>query len=311
MKLKSAQRSPLLGKIYFSLAMCALILVGGILFIAAQEIVTNSKGTNPFSQLFNFGYWDFQSELFSALSMIYGTISVSFIALVFSVPVGIFSAVLLSEYTGRKLRVVGKLIIETIASVPSVVYGLIGVIYVVPFMNSLLFPIDGYGDSLLTGGIILSFMILPTIVSLTDDALRCVSKDLRMNALALGISREKTISHIVLPSALPGIYGATFLALGRALGETIAVFLVIGRSDQLFHGGFEGFLTSLIRPGQTLTTKLGGPELPIAAADPLHWSHLISLVIILWVVVIFTSYIGRKLQNVSTDVESKPARLLL
>jgi len=225
--------------------------------------------------------WYYPEQIFGALAMIYGTAVVSLVALVLAVPLALGAAVLSAEYLPPGPRLAVKSGIEMLAGVPSVVYGLIGVLFLREWVYKGLEPFDPIsGDSLLTAGLLLAVMILPTITTLCDDALRSVPAAQRAAARGLGLTRAEAVLHIALPQAAPGILAAALLGLGRALGETVAVFLVVGRQDgQLPGNPFS--LTAWISPGQTLTSKLGGPETHIAFGDPLHWSAMIGLALLL------------------------------
>ena len=229
--------------------------------------------------------WFYRDQLFGALSMIYGSIVVAAIALALALPISLGAAILASEYLPRRLRLAFKSMVELLAGIPSVIYGLIGVLFLREWVYHTLRPFDPIsGDSLLTAGILLAVMILPTVTTLSDDALRAVPSRQRAAARGLGLTRAETILRVVLPQAAPGILTASLLGLGRALGETIAVFLVVGRQDnQLPDHPFD--LTTLLAPGQTLTSKLGGPEVQIAYGDPPHWSALIGLALLLLLLV--------------------------
>ena len=229
--------------------------------------------------------WYYPEQAFGALSMIYGTAIVSVVALVLAVPLAVGSAVLSAEYLPPALRLAVKSGIELLAGVPSVVYGLIGVLFLREWVYLGLEPFDPVsGDSLLTAGLLLAVMILPTITTLCDDALRSVPAAQRAAARGLGLTRAEAILHVALPQSAPGILAAALLGLGRALGETVAVFLVVGRQDNQLPGN-PFSLTAWISPGQTLTSKLGGPETHLAYGDPLHWSAIIGLVLLLLLLV--------------------------
>lgn len=277
---------------------CLVSMVSVIAFSALHDGV--GELIKGFASIFSSGYWDSNFSSFSALSMIFGTLVVCGIAVSISLPIGLGSAIFLSEYTRGKSRALLKITVELLAAIPSVVYGLLGAMFVVPALNNFLAPIGGFGDSLFAGGLILSLMILPTIITFSDDALRCIPKEYRINALGLGLSREKVVLKLLLPMARNGLSGAVLLAAGRALGETVAVFLVIGRTDQNLNFKDFSFL-SIFQSGQTLTSKLGGPELPIAYGSGLHWSSLLNLVVLLWLIVSVISFIGKKVLSREGD----------
>ncbi len=258
----------------------AMVLTGlfGVLMLEALPGVTHEA-------LFSFGRWDFRSHFFSSLSMISGTAVCAGIAVTLAFPVGVAAAIFVSEFLNGPTRAFAKVAIELLAGVPSVVYGLLGAVYLREWIFPHLEPWGAVsGDSLLTGGILLAVMILPTIMTFSDDALRCVPRSFRETGWGLGMSKGQTILHIVLPQARAGIFGSALLGMGRAIGETIAVFLVVGRADRAFS------LASLqpsawIQAGQTITTKLGGSEIAIAYSDARHWSALMAVGTCLWVAV--------------------------
>lgn len=230
-------------------------------------------------------YWDYSTEKFNALTMLLGTVTVSIVALVFSVPIGIGAAIYTSEYSRGLMRASTKIILELLSGVPSVVYGLLGVVILMPLLQSTISKLGGQSaGTVITAGILLAVMVLPTIITFSDDALRCVPRTYREEGSALGLSKSQVIWSIVLPNARKGLAGATMLAWGRAIGETIAVFLVIGRSDRPF-SMTDTFFDYLIQPGQTLTSKLGGTELSLAYGDSNHWSAMMGLGLLLWLLV--------------------------
>lgn len=245
-------------------------------------------------EFFQPGYWDYHRQAFHGLAMLYGTLLVSLLAVTFATPLGLGAAIYASEYLFGAPRVLSKVLIEMLAAIPSVVYGLFGVAFLTQGFQDPLIELGGSsGNSLLTAATLLAIMIIPNLMTFCDDALRCVPNRVRDAGLSLGMTKAQTISHLVLPYAKKGIVGSIFLSLGRALGETIAVFLVIGRADLLFNPSAFS-LKSLIEAGQTITTKLGGSELPIAYGDSVHWSSLMALGVVLWGVVLLLNTLSRR-----------------
>ncbi len=236
--------------------------------------------------------WAFRSERFGALPMIYGSLAVCTVALVVAAPIGLGAAIFLAEVLPRRVRIVAKVGVELLAGIPSVVYGLLGVLLLRDVALRLLRPFDPIsGDTLATGGLLLAVMILPTVVSLGDDALAAVPRDQRSAARALGLGRAESIVRVVVPAALPGLASALLLGVGRALGETIAVFLVIGRQDNQWPEHLLA-IEPLARAGQTVTSKLGGSETFLAYGDPIHWGALLALGLLLLAVVAALSFAG-------------------
>ncbi len=268
--------------------------VGALGFIAFAGVLIWDAFPGILSpDLFASGYWDFRSGSFHALAMIFGSLAVSAVAMTMTIPIGLGSAIYLSEYTSGKFRSLLKILIELLAGIPSVVYGLIGVTILMPLIYPVLSAWDGLSaNTLLTGGLLLGFMTLPTMITFADDAMRCVPWTLRQEGLSLGLSKIQVIFSLVIPRSARGILGATGLCLGRALGETIAIYLVIGRTDQKF--SLENLsLDSLLSAGHTLTTKLSSSELSIAYGDSVHWQAMMSLALVLWCVIIALTQLGR------------------
>jgi phosphate transport system permease protein len=227
------------------------------------------------------GEWFYRDRQFGAAAMIYGSVVVSLGALVLAAPLAFGTAIFISEWAPRRLRPWLKAGVEFLASIPSVVYGLLGILYLRNWMSDLLAAFEPFsGDMLLTAAVLLAVMILPTITTFSEDSLRSVPAAQRFAARGLALNRGETIRRVVLPQAWPGMLGAALLGLGRGLGETIAVFLVIGRLDNQLPDGLLDFLR-LVEPGQTLTSKLGGPEAHISMGDPLHWGAMLTLGLVL------------------------------
>lgn len=238
--------------------------------------------------------WSFRHQRFGALAMVYGTLVVAAIAMLVATPLGIGAAICSAELLGGRARLAVKLVIELLAGIPSVVYGLLGILLLRGWVYdglrlAGLDPLSG--DTLLTAGLLLAVMVLPTVMTLADDALRAVPRSQRLAARSLGLSAGQSVLHVALPQAWRGLLAAVLLALGRALGETIAVFLVVGRQD----GQWPERLFSLqpwIAAGQTLTSKLGGAETSIAYGDPLHWGALVGLGLVLLLLVVAVTLAG-------------------
>jgi phosphate transport system permease protein len=239
--------------------------------------------------------WFFRVHRFGILPMVYGTLAVSAVALVAAVPLGLGAAVCTAELLPGRLRLAAKLLIELLAGIPSVVYGLLGILLLREPVARLLAPWDPIsGDTLLTGGLLLGVMILPTVTTFADDALRGVPAAERLAGRALGLTQTEVITGICLRRAFPGLASAVLLGLGRALGETVAVFLVIGRQDNQWPESLLSF-EPLTRAGQTLTSKLGGSEPFLAYGDPLHWAAIVGLAFVLFALVGLVSAAGARL----------------
>jgi phosphate transport system permease protein len=241
--------------------------------------------------------WFYRATHFGALPMLYGTAVVAIIALLAAAPIALGAAMFTSEYLPPKVRLGFKIVIELLAGIPSVVYGLLGILFLRDWIYHLLTPFDPLsGDTLLTAGLLLAVMILPTIMTLADDAFRDVPAAQRTAARGLGVTKTEAVLSITLPQARSGLLAAVLLGLGRALGETIAVFLVVGRQDnQLPNQPWS--LQSVMEAGQTLTSKLGGAETNIAYGDPLHWAAMVGLGLMLMLIVGVVTWLGAWLEE--------------
>ncbi|MDQ6625083.1 MAG: phosphate ABC transporter permease subunit PstC [Verrucomicrobiota bacterium] len=236
--------------------------------------------------------WFYREQLFGALPMIYGTLVVAFIALLLAAPIGIGAAIFTSEFLPRRLRLAVKITVELLAGVPSVVYGLIGILLLRNWIYDIFAHFDPLsGDTLLTAGVLLGVMILPTVMTVADDALRGVPAEQRRAARGLGLTATETVLSISLPQAARGLVAALLLGLGRALGETIAVFLVVGRQDNNMPANVLS-LHAWLEAGQTLSSKLGGSETNIAYGGALHWAAIVGLALILMAMVLAVTIAG-------------------
>jgi phosphate transport system permease protein len=223
MKDRIAGRLMLLA-VAFANSIVLLIALG--LFIKSMPILSKKS---IFHLLLSSTWHPLKGE-YGFYPFIIGTLEVTAIAMILAVPVCLLSAVYLSEYAHHRFRDLAQVVIDVMAAIPSVIYGLWGVIVVVPFVRtlgkSLDIPTTGY--SLLAGGIILAIMVSPIIISVSVEVLRTVPVQARETALALGTTKWEAIKHVVLRSALHGILSAVVLGFARAFGETIAVLMIVG-----------------------------------------------------------------------------------
>ena len=223
-------------------------------------------------------------ESYGALPLIYGTLVVTGIALCLALPLGLGTAIFTSEILFLKNRLLIKSIMELLAGIPGVVYGLLGIVFVTSGVKGLFHLQDG--NTLFAAGFILGIMILPIIMTLSDDALRSVPKVFREQAFALGLNRAETILQVVIPNAWKGIVGGVLLGISRAMGETIAVMLVIGSIDRIPKPFYNIFSSA-----QSITSKLGR-EAAEAVGMGLHWNALMGLGLLLFFLVAVFTFLG-------------------
>ena len=241
--------------------------------------------------------WDPVAGEFGALPFIYGTVVTSAVALLIAIPFGVGAAIFLAELAPPRLSDAMTFLIELLAAVPSVIFGLLGIFVLVPMLvravpwlkDALGFlPVFAgpfYGVSLLSAGVVLSVMVAPFIISVSREVLLAVPRDLREAALALGATRWETTWDIVVPYAKRGIMGSVFLALARALGETMAVTMVVGNSPRI--------AASLLAPGYSIASVIANEF--AEATTAIHISTLIELGLVLFGVTIVLNAAARLL----------------
>ncbi len=292
--------------ISYALTFASSVAVLLLVVVIAGELWSKSQPTvHAFGWRFLTGStWDPNDGKFGALPFIYGTCVTSFLALLIAVPLGIASSIFLAEMAPPKLSNFLTFLIELLAAVPSVIYGLIGIFILVPFIRNFIVPPlantlsflpffqgDFYGPSFLSAGLILSVMVVPFIVSVSREVLLAVPVEQREAALALGATKWETTWQIVLPTASTGIIGSVFLALARALGETMAVTMVIGNTPKI--------LASLFSPGYSIAAVIAN-EFAEASGD-LYISSLILLGLVLFGLTILINGVARVLILVTAN----------
>ncbi|MGD0015082.1 MAG: phosphate ABC transporter permease subunit PstC [Bryobacteraceae bacterium] len=242
--------------------------------------------------------WDPVMGEFGALPFIYGTLVTSLLSLLMALPVGLGAAIFLSEMAPPRVSDALTFVIELLAAVPSVIYGLLGIFVLVPLMRDTVQPAlertlgflplfhgGNYGVGVLTASVVLAIMILPFIVSISREALLAVPREQREAALAIGATRWEATWQVVVPFARLGILGSAFLALARALGETMAVTMVIGNDPRIG--------PSLFAPGYSIAAIIAN-EFTEATAD-LHLSALVELGLVLFVLTFVINGLARLL----------------
>lgn len=205
------------------------------------------------------------------LPLLWGTLYVSFIALLFAVPIGLFAAIYLSEYASPRLRSIAKPAIEILAGIPTIVYGLFALITIGPMLRDYFAQPLGLGtssSSVMTAGIVMAIMLIPFVSSLSDDIINAVPQSMRDGSFGLGATHSETIKQVVLPAALPGIVGAVLLAASRAIGETMIVVMGAGAAAKLSLNPFEAMTTITVKIVSQLTgdTEFASPETLVAFA---------------------------------------------
>jgi phosphate transport system permease protein len=290
-------------------ALAVLAIVGIIFF----ELVNQSQ-----LSISRFGFkflvkqiWDPVAENFGALPFIYGTVVSSLLGVMIAVPLSVGTALFLTEICPRRLRAVLSLLVELLAAIPSVIYGLWGIFVLAPFLRLHVQPFLGkyfgwtglfsgpkYGWGMLAAGVIIAIMILPIIASITREVVMAVPRVQREAALALGATKWEMLRMAVLRNARPGIFGSVILGLGRALGETMAVTMVIGNRPEIAR--------SLFAPGYTLASAVANEF--TEAVGNLYLSALMEMALILFVITLIVNALAGLL--VWSITRGMPARAL-
>ena len=284
---------------YWLMLACALSIFA-IVALIATELVTHSQLTlSKFGLKFFFGSaWDPVNANFGALPFVYGTLVSSMLALVLAVPLAVGTAVFLTEMCPKSLRGILSFLTELLAAIPSVVYGLWGLLVMVPLLRGYVDPVlikllgwtglftqPDFGIGMFAAGVILAIMILPIISSLTREVMTAVPHTQREAVLALGATRWEMIRMGVLRNARIGIVGSIILGLGRALGETMAVAMVIGSSPTISK--------SLLAPAATMASVIANEF--AEASDDTYRSALIEIAFALFLVTIVVNICARLL----------------
>lgn len=248
-------------------ALSVLALITVFIFIKGIPIIAKVGLID-----FVFGMkWAPSQGYYGIFPMIVGSVSVTLGAAIIGVPIAICCSIFLAEFAPATLRNIFRPAIQLLAGIPSVVYGFWGVLFIVPLIRDYL---GGPGLSILAGSIILAIMILPTIISITEVSILALPRHYKDGALALGLTHWQTIRHLLLPAAKSGIVAAIILGLGRAIGETMAVIMVVGNAVALPE--------SILDPVRTLTTNIG-IEMGYASGE--HQQALFATGIVLFVII--------------------------
>ena len=277
-------------KILFLFVLLFVLILVGLFLVLFKESLLTFKEIGVLKFIFGTD-WDPDEELFGALPHIYGTVVTTLIAILLATPLGFGIAIFLSELCPKRLKPVIGTLVEILAAIPSIIYGMWGLYVLVPLMSQYveptlhrmfenvpilneLFSGQMFGTDYFTAGVVLTFMITPFIASVTRDALEIVPPVLKESAYGLGATQAEVIVKVMFPFAKLAILGSVILALGRALGETMAVTFVIGN--------FPNLTVHLFDPGTTITSTIAN-EFGEADSD-LEYSALIALAFILLVV---------------------------
>lgn len=269
-----------------SAVLVSLIILSIIWFVGMQGLSTFRQVS--FIEFFTSSKWSPDSGQFGAVTFIAGSIGTTLIAILLGGPLGLAGAVFLAEIAPPRVRAFMRPATDLFAGIPSVVYGYVGLTVIVGFIRKSTNSSTGYG--ILAAGIVLAIMILPTVISLSEDALRSLPKTYKEASVALGATRWQTIRKVLLPAASPGIMTAIILAMARAIGETMAVQMVIGNSPR--------FPDSILSPTSTLTSnivmEMGNTPFGSAWNNALFLMSFILLIIALILIILVRAAVRKE-----------------
>lgn len=262
-----------------------MIALSAVSILAVITVFIFAEGT-PI--MFRYGFksflagmdWYPSERTFGLLPMILGSLMVTAGALIIGIPFGLSCAIVLTEFSSQRVRRIIKPIIELLAGIPSVVYGFMGVVILVPFIRR---SLGGPGLSVLAAAIILGIMILPTIISISIDALLAVPGTYREGSIALGATRWQTTRMVLFPAARSGIIASVILGMGRAVGETMAVIMVAGNAASI--------PGSVLAPVRTLTSNIA---LEMGYASGEHREALFATGVILFVIIMILNTVANR-----------------
>ncbi|MCL1903795.1 MAG: phosphate ABC transporter permease subunit PstC [Oscillospiraceae bacterium] len=271
------------GKVFFVLALSSILALVVITVFILMKGLPLIAEVGLFKFIFSTTWAPGQGE-YGIGAMILGSVIVTLGAAVIGVPIGICCSIFMAEMAPERMRKIFRPAIQLLAGIPSVVYGFWGLVFVVPFIRE---HLGGSGYSILAGSVVLAIMILPTIISISEVSIIALPRTYKEGALALGMTHWQTIYSVQLPAAKSGIVAAVILGIGRAIGETMAVIMVLGNAVII--------PKSIIDPVRTLTTNIG---IEMGYATGKHQEALFATGIVLFVVImalnITAQYITRK-----------------
>ena len=271
----------------FLVAACASVLAVALICIFLFANGIPAIGEIGFVKFITGDIWRPNNELFGIFPMIIGSLYVTAGAIIFGVPIGILTSVFMAMYCPKQIYKPLKAATELLAGIPSVVYGFFGLVVVVPLIREFgrtlkslgLVDRAGDGNSILTTSLILGMMILPTIIGTTESAMRAVPSHYYEGSLALGATKERSIFRVIIPAAKSGVIAGIVLGIGRAIGETMAVIMIVGNQPRL--------TASILQGIRTLT---GNIVLEMGYATGLHREALIATGVVLFVFILIINF---------------------
>ena len=270
-KLQKAIKNYLISKVLLLITLFLIVVIVLLVIFIMSESLPIVRDYGIFNFIFGLN-WSPDNNEFGVFPMIIGTLLITIISLFISAPLALSCGIFLEEIAPVKLKLLFKPVIQTLVGIPSVIYGFFGLMVLSPLIRN---TFGGSGFSIITASIILALMVLPTIISITQDSIKGVPNEYKEASLALGSTKWQCIKKIILPTALPGIITALILGFTRAIGETLAVLMLIGNVSQI--------PDSLLSPARTLTSNIA---LEMGYATNIHYNALFMTSSVLFVIII-------------------------
>ena len=269
--------------VLFAAAAISVLTTAGIVFTLLGETIQFFRDVSIFEFLTGTRWTPlFASQHFGVLPLVNGTLAVALVAMVVAIPVGLLTAVFLSEYAPPRLRSILKPALEILAGIPTVVYGYFALLFVTPILRSVLPETQVFNVA--SAGIVMGFMILPMMASIAEDALRAVPGTLREGAYALGATKFEAITRVVLPGALSGILAAVILSISRAIGETMIVSIAAGQQPKM---GFD-----LLSSMETMTAYIVQVSLGDTPQDTIEFRTIFAVGTLLFALTFVMNLLG-------------------
>ena len=263
-------------KVVFFLVACTSIIAVAFICIFLFANGVPAIHEIGFKEFVSGKVWKPTNQIFGIFPMILGSLYVTAGAIMIGVPIGVFTAVYLAKYCPKPLYRVMKPAVDLLAGIPSVIYGFFGLVVLVPFVRD---TFGGDGNSIITASILLGIMILPSIITVSESAIRAVQDSYYEGALALGATKERSIFTAVLPAAKSGIFAGIILGIGRAIGETMAIIMVAGNQARVPDSIYKGV--------RTLTANI---VIEMGYATDLHREALIATGVVLFVFILMINF---------------------
>jgi phosphate transport system permease protein len=264
----------------FATAISSILIIVLIIAFVFREGIPIITSYGFFNFIFGM-IWNPDSGVYGIFPMIIGTLEITGLSLIMAIPLGLSCAIFLAEVAPASMRRILNPTIQTLAGIPSVVYGFVGLILLVPFLRG---QFGGSGFSMFAASLILTVMILPIIVSVSEDAIRSIPTEYKEASLALGATHWQTIKNVIFPAALPGVITSVILGMGRAIGETLAIIMVAGNVVQI--------PSTIFDPVRALTSNIA---LEMGYASGLHYNALFATGIVLIFMIIILLVIANYL----------------